>query len=272
MRITIYQPQYFPRLHYFNRILNADVFVILDSAQYTKSLVHNTDQGEKRHTSYQSTTPIKSAASNNILSVPLKHNGNLQSIAQTHVDYSQKWQIKHLFELKKNYGKAKMYPEWNTRTKNIIMPEYSSLAQLNISTILWGIDALTGKDTPYEELTIDTVNKNLENIPDIRLKKIIRDKDLGITRPEGMRKGTQWTTEICKKLNASEYFYGGTAEKSYMDLDYYKKNGISLVRQEWICVEYPQQLPQQGYIPNLSILDLLYNIPLNKAQKVMGII
>ena len=40
MRVTIYQPQYFPRLHYFNRILNADTFVVLDSAQYTKSLVH----------------------------------------------------------------------------------------------------------------------------------------------------------------------------------------------------------------------------------------
>lgn len=268
MRVTIYQPQYFPRLHYFNRLLSADAFVILDSAQYTKSLLHIDGDNKQRHPSFQSTTPIKTAAQNKLISVSVRHNG-LAPINETGIDYSQKWNANNIFELKKNYGRADQYEEVIQEIKEIINKEYQSLAELNINTILWGINRLFSLNIPVKSISIEKVNAALQLQKEIRLKKIMRDKDTGAIRPEGLQKGTEWTTAICRAIGADEYYNGGTAQQNYMDLDYYKQYGITTVLQDWKCREYKQQLEKQGFIPNLSILDLLLNVPPEEAKRIV---
>src|SRR5436309_1207540 len=122
MRVSIYQPQYFPRLHYYNRILHADAFVILDSAQYTKSLVHSTPQGKERNPTYQSTTPLKTESKDNLLSVAVRHNG-YHPIHETILDYSQKWPLQHAAVIKNNYKKAKMFETIYPEIKELISYE-----------------------------------------------------------------------------------------------------------------------------------------------------
>jgi len=87
MRVCIYQPQYFPRLHYINRILDSDKFIFFDSAQYTKKLVHLNDGGTK-HKSYQSHSPIKTAQGEFLLLVPVKHQSFIP-INKTIIDYEK---------------------------------------------------------------------------------------------------------------------------------------------------------------------------------------
>jgi len=46
-RLAGYQPQYFPRLHYFARLLNADVFEVSDYVQFVKKHAYVDPNGER---------------------------------------------------------------------------------------------------------------------------------------------------------------------------------------------------------------------------------
>jgi hypothetical protein len=267
MRITIYQPRYFPQLHYFNRILNSDVFIILDSAQYTKSLVHLTPSGKERHTSYQSDTLIKFPGGTYILTVPVKHDG-LKSINETAIDYSSTWPGKHIATIRTAYGKASGFNRVFPGLDLLIRNRYKNLADLNIASICWALSILL--DAPNITLSLDTVNKMLAKYPRVRLKKILRDAQSGVTRPNGISKGTEWTIAICQAMKATEYVYGGTAKEGYMDMEAYKKNGIRPIQQNWLCPRYTQLYTDKvGYLPNLSIIDLLMNVDAQTAIRIL---
>lgn len=268
MRVAIYQPRYFPQLHYFNRIVDSHTFVILDCAQYTKSLSQETTDGKKRTTSYQSDTPIKLSQGTFLLTIPIKHDG-YRALHDTHVDYSHKWHTKHLAIIKSAYKKSPYFSNMYEEIAILLSKEYSSLAALNITTILWGLYKLF--DLPFLETpTVKTLNTYLHQSSYL-LQNVIIGHDIGIPRPEGLQKGTEWTTAICKKLGATEYLHGKTAQTNYMNLDYYHQHGIQPVAQDWVCSVYPQQFSTYPFIPNLSILDLFFNVDTQQARKIIGI-
>lgn len=269
MRATIYQPQYFPRLHYFNRILNSDIFIILDSAQFTKTLVHLTQKGRERHSSYQSATPIKTASGNILLSIPIKHNG-LQPINSAQIDYTKEWNTKHLAIIEMNYRKADVFPTVFPDVKELLSHQYSSLSNLNIATILFGLNHIFDFRISPNELSIPFLNQKLKKEKTIRLKEFILADELNIPRPEGLQKGTEWTVAILKKVEADEYYFGATAKDGYMDLEFYKKKGIKTVLQNWSCRQYLQQYEKVGFIPNLSILDLIFNTKQEYARNILS--
>lgn len=271
MRVTIYQPRYFPQLHYFNRIFSSDAFVILESTQYTKSLVHNEGEKKIRHKSFQSDTPINSPESQYLLTVPLRHNG-LQAINKMEIDYMNKWNKKHILTINNFYRKAPNFDRVSKDIESLLTKEYSSLAELNNKTILWGVARLLGNKSPIDELTMDNVNLCLKESSISRLKNIYSDTELGAVRPEGSQRGTEWTTAICKELHADEYMHGETAKNSYMEEEYYEKNGIKLTPQKWMCKEYKQLfLDKHSFLPNLSIIDLLFNVDTKTAQSIIGL-
>lgn len=271
MRVAIYQPRYFPQLHYFNRMFASDLFVLLDSAQYTKALTQYSDQGVIREKSYQSDSPIQTSNGVGLLTIPVKHNG-LAPINETEIDNSQKWRLKHINHLRSSYLKAPMYPIIFPAVSQLLNADYSTLADLNIATIIWAASYLLENPLPIRECSVENFNRMLGsgNLKK-RLIKLYRAADVGVERPEGLHKGTEWTVAICRKLHATEYFHGGTAQHGYMDLSVYKNEGIQPVLQDWKCESYHQQFSKNGFSPNLSILDLLFNVPLPEAQMLIGI-
>ncbi len=269
MRIAIYQPRYFPQLHYFNRMFSSDIFVILESAQYTKSLVQSTDKGKERKTSYQAATPIKSPQGLILLGIPIRHFG-YQSINQAQISYVEPWPNKHLVQIKLAYQKSPYFSKFFPQIQKLLSVQYDNLASLNKKTIFWGIASLLECDLPVAEITEDQIQTCLKEM-NIRLQQVISDPNIDVPRPEGRQKGTEWTTEICKKLQATEYLHGETAQTAYMESDYYKKNGITPVLQKWLCREYPQQYDRHGFLENLSVLDLLFNVSPKEARSILQI-
>ncbi len=269
MKVSIYQPRYFPQLHYFNRALTSDVFVILDCAQYTKALVHNINGEKERHKSFQSDTVIKFPEGSHFLTVSIKHDG-LLPISQTKLDYSSDWARRHAATISTAYRKSPSYDKVFPQIEKLLKSEYTTLGELNIKTFLWGLACIMGLDLDASELNIDTINKHLET-SNFRLKKIILGSELGVERPEGFQKGTEWTVAICKKLGATEYVHGETAQNGYMNEEYYKENDINLVTQNWSCAEYEQQFSDKaGFISNLSIIDLVLNVDREKALEIIS--
>jgi hypothetical protein len=246
-------------------MLNSDVFVFLDNAQYTKSLRQVTPEGEKRMVSYQSDTPIKTSQGRVLLTIPIRHNG-YSPLNEIEIDYSQHWYKKHLLMIKSSYLHASNFPAVDASLKTLLPKKHSTLAHLNIATTLWALSLLLG--IFQEGLTLDNVNTILAR-GDFRLKKIVLASTLGVRRPEGLQKGTQWTTAICTKLGATEYIYGGTAKNNYMDLDYYTSHGITPIMQDWKSKVYPQQFTRIPFLPNLSIVDLLCNVERKKALEII---
>src|SRR3989344_745861 len=92
VRYSGIQPQYFPRLHYFARILATDIFVIRNDAQYVRKHKYPNGSIDK---SYQAHSPIKQALGRQLLSVPTQHEG-FAPLAATKIFYDQTWMQNHL--------------------------------------------------------------------------------------------------------------------------------------------------------------------------------
>lgn len=90
VRTVIYQPCYYPKLHYLSRINNADEFIIFDDVEFSRrSRQHRAEInfGDKRW-----------------LTIPIQHAGSDIQINEALIDNSQRWQDKHIGTLQHKYG------------------------------------------------------------------------------------------------------------------------------------------------------------------------
>jgi hypothetical protein len=88
--IVVYQPCYYPKLHYMARIQDADVFVVFDDTEFSRQ-------------SPQHRAPVEFGESS-WLTIPVKHSGDDRQIRETPVDMSQNWRKNHLKTLMAKYG------------------------------------------------------------------------------------------------------------------------------------------------------------------------
>lgn len=265
MRYSGIQPQYFPRLHYFARAINTDFFVLRDEVQFV--VRHKYPDG-KINPSYQAHTPIKTSSGLFLLNVPTTHQG-LKPINQTTIAYNHSWVHKHLKTIQNNYSRAanfsKIYPEIEWLLKN----KYPLLSDLNIQTFLWGLNWLFRNQLEVNQLSIANINKVLKAKNPFRLKQIKLASEIKQLQ-QGNLSANQKILTIMKSIKATEDYTGGTAFEAYMDEDLFKKNNIKVVVQNWKCQNYPQLFDRKmGFLPNLSITDLLMNVSPSKALDII---
>jgi len=276
VRIAVYQPQYLPRLHYVNRALDADVFVVLDSAQFTRKLKHHApadsaaSDGDTVHPSYQAHTPIRLADGSHLLTVPVRHGGRRTSIARAHVADGEQWVATHLRSLHSGYANAPQYPARAPELAELLEAEHASLAELNLRTLLWALSTLLQLDVPVADLTLDAVNARLASQEHVRLRRVALASGMAAERPAGHQQGNAWIAALCGELGGTEYLCGGTAAGNYMDKEFFVSRGIEPVLQSWHCAAYPQQFPDRHpFQPNLSIVDLLLNVDAAAARPIV---
>ena len=68
---------------------------------------------------------------------------------------------------------------------------------------------------------------------------------------------TQRLVEACQAVNATTYI-SGVGGKNYMDLEQFSAANIEVIWQEFTPPTYSQLFPEVDFIPNLSILDVLF--------------
>ncbi len=64
---------------------------------------------------------------------------------------------------------------------------------------------------------------------------------------------------LCQAVGATAYLSGDFAVGRHFDPNAFAPSGIEVRRQGWRCPTYRQQYPQLGFLPELCILDLLFN-------------
>ncbi|MBI2594196.1 WbqC family protein [Candidatus Curtissbacteria bacterium] len=268
MRYSGIQPQYFPRLHYFARILNTGIFVVRDDVQFVRKHKYPDGRVDK---SYQAHTPIKQAFGIQFLDVPTKHGGYL-SCAETRISYDDKLITRHLKSIRVAYGRARNFDRLYNEIERLLQRRYGYLGGLNFATIGWGLLHLLGEEqVDVDKISIGFLEKKLAQHRQFRLKKIKEaSKSKALMEAKNLTANEKIITLI-KEVGADEDYCGGTGAAAYMDGKLFERNGIKITIQDWKCPEYQQQFTNQlGFIPNLSIIDLLMNVDENESADIIS--
>ncbi|ASJ74922.1 WbqC family protein [Granulosicoccus antarcticus] len=125
--IAIHQPQYLPWLPYFQKISDADHFVLLDNVQYDKRGLQNRNQIKGPNGPLWLTVPVHASIDRRISSVRVA---------------DQKWQEKHKRSIKQCYAKAAHIELYEKLLEPILSNEYEFLVDLNIAIIQIFLDFL----------------------------------------------------------------------------------------------------------------------------------
>ena len=121
------QPRYLPAAGYLHRMLLADVFVYLDTVQYTPRDWENRNR-------------VKSPSGPVWLSVPVVRKKREQTILETEIDQSQHWSRRHLRSLELYYRRAPHFDEVFGLVEPILSQRFDLLRDLNLALV----DALLG--------------------------------------------------------------------------------------------------------------------------------
>ena len=228
MKVCVYQPLYFPPLHYWNRVLSSDVFVVLDNAQYVRKGIMGRAQIRNPNGGI-----IK-------LTIPVKHEGDRRLICNSYIDESIKWRDVHIETLQHCYAKADNF-EWAfSFFEKCIRRGVSNFAHLAVWSIRDILDNLNYQGAVQSSCQLPGTLK---------------------------AKGSEWMLNICKYLEADVYLCGKIAYDKYMDKKAFEGAGVKMEVQDWKCPGYQQE--GEGFIENMSIIDLLMNVKPDVAKKLL---
>ena len=172
-----------------------------------------------------------------VLTVPVfQSKGLLQNYNEIGIDYKSKWNKKHLASFKSFYNRAAFASMYLPALATILEQEYKTLSALNTTVILWILE------------TLDIQTK-------IALASDIKE-DFGSKNDR--------IVNLCLHFGADTYLSGNGAKK-YNNVDTYKANSINLIYSKFEGTQYPQLFG--GFIPNLSILDMLFNIGAEQTRE-----
>ena len=121
MIISIHQPQYYPWIPYFLKILKSDLFIFLDNVQFQKNGIINRNELKNSKGKFWLTVPIISPSKNNILDVKIDNKSN--------------WIKKHISSIKNNYSRSDNYFFFEKYILPIYAKKYDNIAELNIEII-----------------------------------------------------------------------------------------------------------------------------------------
>ena len=216
MIVSIHQPDYIPYPGLFYKMSQSEIFVFLDDAQFSSDNVHHWNK-------------IKTPQGEFKLKIPVDYKFG-QKINKVRTKDELGWKEKHLKTIEMNYKKAPYFEDFFPKFKEVLMKEYSSLAEQNIAitTMIAGL------------LKINV--------------KFIKSSDMGIYTAREER-----VIDICKALDGTEYISGHGA-KAYQVEENFTNRDLKLTYTDYKPVEYPQQWEKQSNrLINMSIIDYIFN-------------
>ena len=119
--ISIHQPVYLPWLGFFKKILESEIFVILDDVQYEKNGWHNRNK-------------IKTKDGDMWLTVPVHAKNNIK-LNQILIDNNSIWFKKHSKSIFINYKKANFFQQFWNDFELIYEKKCDRLIDLNLEII-----------------------------------------------------------------------------------------------------------------------------------------
>lgn len=120
-KVTIHQPETYPWLGFFNKMMLADEYVILDNVQFRKNYFQNRNQFLTRQGSVFLTIPVD-----------FKNHKIIKDIT---IKYDTNWQSKHLNTIKQSYGKSKYFDLHISFFEMLYSQRFDHLIDFNMTII-----------------------------------------------------------------------------------------------------------------------------------------
>jgi len=136
--VTIHQPETFPWLGFFNKMMLCDEYILLDDVQFRKNYFQNRNQFLTKQ------GPI-------YLTVPVDFK-NYKLIKDIKIKYNEKWQQKHLNTIKQNYSKSPYFNQHINFFELFYAKKYELLIDFNIEIINY-IREVLGINVPIKRLS-----------------------------------------------------------------------------------------------------------------------
>ncbi len=178
---------------------------------------------------WQNRNKIKCAQGWMYLTVPVL-DAFRKSIFEVRVNNQERWRGKHWTALRVNYARAPFFRRYGGHFEELYGRQWETLCDLCVHVL----------ELVLSQMQVST--------------RLVRSSTLNVPG-----RATERLVGICKALGATTYLTGDYAAANHLDVRAFQEQGIEVQMQDWQCVEYRQQHMQNGFIPDLSIADLLFN-------------
>lgn len=181
---------------------------------------------------------IKTRQGKQWLTVPIITKGKgIQKINEVRIDKDQNWRQKHWSTLELNYKYAPYFEYYADYFEKLYKKEWEFLVDLNLELI-------------------ELVRKQLNISCPVQLSS-----ELNL-----ISGATERIVNMAQQTGCTKYLSGASG-KNYLDESQFGGAGVELIYSEFQHPVYRQQF--EGFVPNLSVIDLLFNEGLN-AQRFIG--
>lgn len=200
--VAIHQPNFLPWLGYFHKLINCDIFIFLDDAQFP------------RGKSYTSRVSIKTPAGPAWLTVPVRGKGEMSPIKNVLTNDTVAWKRKHLKTLEACYAKTAFFQNYFPFIEQAYQKDCSNLADFNMKLI-----AILAGCLPAAT-------------------RMVKASELGVADSGTL----EHLIKLVKSVGGTEYLTGtGKGSLRYLDEEAFAREGIKVIYQTFIHPVYPQQ-------------------------------
>jgi hypothetical protein len=155
MIISIQQPEYFPWLGFFDKILSVDKVVFLDNVQFKKRYFENRNK-------------IRTFDGWGWIMTPVLTKGHFnQKIKDVMIDNSQPWQRKITSTITQNYQKSPFWSEGGEQLCELITKRWENLVDFNLAVIDFFMEKLEIKRNYCLASSLDTKHSGSQLILEI---------------------------------------------------------------------------------------------------------
>ena len=198
--VVIHQPDFLPHLAFFHRLIHADLFVILDTAQFV--------DGTSR--SWMHRDKIKTPKGEKWLSLSVQKPHRNTAIREVRLSNEADWRKANLNLLRENYRKASHFENIYPYIESLYATDCAMLIDFNLKSI---------------ELLLELLGIRIARIPASSL-------DLRGTKNDLL-------VDILLKTGATRYLSGEGA-RAYLDPHRFEAAGIEVAWQSFVHPVYPQ--------------------------------
>lgn len=228
--IAIHQPNFFPWLGNFDKMVRSDFYIFLDHVQFSK-----------KGGTWSNRVKLIIGKKVNWLTAPIIRNyTGMRPINEMEFQSDGRWRNKILKTIHVNYAKAPCYGECMEVIEPLILYQDNNISKYNCHAIL----------TIAERLGISR-------------NKFYWSSDL---KHNGS--ANELLISLTKEMGGGIYLSGDGSDE-YLDEDCFKKSDVKLQYQNFKHPEYTQ-FNLDEFQPGLSIIDVLMNIGFNETRILLG--
>lgn len=174
------------------------------------------------------------------LTVPIKSGkGSQLKITDAKIDNSRDWRSDHLGKIKKWYSRSEYFDT------------YYPMLEMFYEHGDW--ETLVDVTGQFRDIVCTLLGIEVE---------ICNSSELGITK-----QSSQGILETCTKVGANEYL-SGPFGPDYLDIGLFTRAGIVVKIHKFEPTPYKQAY--RGFEPNMSIIDALFNVGLERTRTLVG--